>query len=385
MNLVRMDDIKNLISPHEAPCVSIYMPTHRSGKDTEQDPIRFKNLLRRAEDELVSTGLRQPDAAAFLDRVRPLLEDSSFWRHQSDGLAVFICRDDHRHYRVPFEFPEMAVVNERFYIKPLVPLITNDGRFYVLAFSKGQVRVLQGTRDSIAELDLEGLPEGIADALRFDLPQKQLQFHTEAPSRGGRRDVMYFGSGDADPDMKNAIKQYFQQVDKGLQPLLREERAPLVLAGVDYLHPIYKEANSYKHLVEEGISGNPDHLSAQELHDKAWRIVQPQFQAEQDRVAARFEELMGQESKHASDSFLDVVPAAYHGRVEALFVPLRVQQWGTFNPDTSEVVLHDEQQPGDQDLLDYAAMQTLATGGIVYGTAPENVPGESGLAAVFRY
>jgi hypothetical protein len=35
---------------HRGPCVSVFMTMHRSGSETQQDPIRFKNLLREAEE-----------------------------------------------------------------------------------------------------------------------------------------------------------------------------------------------------------------------------------------------------------------------------------------------------------------------------------------------
>jgi hypothetical protein len=58
---------------------------------------------------------------------------------------------------------------------------------------------------------------------------------------------------------------------------------------------------------------------------------------------------------------------------------------GSFNPETSTIDLHPEAQPGDEDLLNAAAIQTLLNGGTVYAVEPEKVPDEAPLAAVFRY
>jgi len=49
------------------------------------------------------------------------------------------------------------------------------------------------------------------------------------------------------------------------------------------------------------------------------------------------------------------------------------------------VQLHREAQPGDADLLDFAAIQTYIQGGDVYAVKPNHVPDEAPLAAVFRY
>jgi len=47
--------------------------------------------------------------------------------------------------------------------------------------------------------------------------------------------------------------------------------------------------------------------------------------------------------------------------------------------------LHEEAKPGDEDLLDLAAVQTLLNGGTVYAVELEKVPDGASLAAVFRY
>jgi hypothetical protein len=62
-----------------------------------------------------------------------------------------------------------------------------------------------------------------------------------------------------------------------------------------------------------------------------------------------------------------------------------VQQWGLFNPSTSEIQLHQKHEPGDEDLMDFAAIHTVLNGGTVYAVEPEKVPGDAPLAAVFRY
>ncbi len=66
MDLLQKDELKTLIQKPEGPCVSIYMPTHRAFPDTKQDPIRFKNLLREAEERLKQAGFRSLEAKKLL-------------------------------------------------------------------------------------------------------------------------------------------------------------------------------------------------------------------------------------------------------------------------------------------------------------------------------
>src|SRR5690554_7169259 len=171
MDHVTKDDLTTLIDRQGKWCVSIYMPTVRAGTETQQNPIRFRNLLREAEERLVDLGMRAPEAQEMLKPLDDLQNDIHFWRHQSDGLAVFLCEGEVRSFRVPVDFRERVVVNERLYIKPLLPLFSGDGRFYILAISQDQIRLLEGTRDSVAEVELTGVPESMAEALWPDDPE----------------------------------------------------------------------------------------------------------------------------------------------------------------------------------------------------------------------
>ena len=127
----------------------------------------------------------------------------------------------------------------------------------------------------------------------------------------------------------------------------------------------------------------PDRSSPEELLNKAWDIVQPHFQKTHDEAASQFHDQSG--SERASADLRTVLPASFQGRIETLFVPLAQHVWGNFDPNSLNTDIHEEMQRNDQDLLDYAAMQTFAHGGRVFAVQPDEVPGENKLAAVFRY
>jgi len=202
---------------------------------------------------------------------------------------------------------------------------------------------------------------------------------------GGDGSVTFHGPGGGSVSAKTDLLRYFRLVEDGLTEFLQGDRMPLVLAGVEYLLPIYKEANTYPNLIDTVIKGNPDLLSADELHKSAWDIIGSLFQAAQEEAVAHYQQLAGQASERVADTLEKIVPAAYAGRVETLFVAAGVQQLGVFNPATNEIELHDPIESGDESLLDLAAVQTYLKGGIVYAVEPEKVPGGTSAAAVLRY
>jgi hypothetical protein len=382
MTLLSKEELRTLVADHPGPCVSIYMPTHRSGEETRQDPIRFKNLLRKAEEQLIERGQRTVDARTLLEPAREMEGYSPFWRHLGDGLALFIAPDVTRTFSPPHRFEETLIVADRFYVKPLLPLLSGDGRYYILALSQNQVRLLEGTRDGASEVHPEELPGSLAEVLGEVDREKQLQFHTRASGRPGGRDAMFFGTGAGEGQAREDLLRYFRQIDASLRSLWQNERVPLVLAGVDYLLPLYQEASRYP-LLLEGIPGNPEELSVQELHGRAWEIVEPYFQSEQQAAWGRFKQM--KDTAQASQEIEEVVPAAYHGRVESLFVALGDQVWGTYDPATGQVRFEQQADDGAEDLLQFASVHTLANRGSVYTTRQEQMEGSRHLAAVFRY
>lgn len=388
VDVVTREELRALAETQGQPCVSIYMPTHPVGPELQQDPIRLRNLLTEAEKRLLSLGLRTPEAKALLAQADELLPRHAFWQNQASGLALFLADGFFRSYRLPFAVEELLVVGQRLHLKPLLRTLRPDGLFYILALSQKQVRLLEGSRLSVREVDLEGVPQGLAEALRDHAPDKGLQFHTStaAPGgRGGERAAMFHGHGGGEEETKTDILRYFHQVDRGLRDWLGARHAPLVLAGVDYLLPLYREANTYPQLQPAGIEGNPDDLRPEDLHARAWEVVRPVIVQPREAAVARFRELAGVASPLASADLSEIVAAAYYGRVEVLFIRLGTQQWGRFDPQTGEVTLDRDPSPEDEDVVDLAAVQTYLNSGAVYVVPPEQMPGREAVAALFRY
>jgi hypothetical protein len=374
-------ELRSVLADSQAPAVSIFVPTHRAGQEIRQDPIRLKNLVKQAEEQLIREGTRPAEARSLLDPVVSLLEDAAFWRHQADGLALFRSPDVFRTYRLPFQVNEFVAVSDRFYIKPLLPLLMNDARFYVLALSQKAVRLLDCTRDRVQAVELPDMPQGIDVALP-EGTAPQLQRHT-LPMDG--RDATRFhghGVGTDDVDVMN-VRRYFQRVEDALAERLKNERVPLILACVEYLAPIFKEVTAYRSTLEPIVAGNPDGVRDEELHEKAWPIADAYFQEVKAKAAAEYHE--GVAKGRASHMLDEVLTAAFQGRIATLFVPLGVRRWGRFDFNSLTLEQHDHEQPGDDELLDLAAAQTLRQDGRVYGEKPEQIPGGHLLAAVYRY
>ncbi len=383
MDFALREELKALMQRSEGLSVSIYSPTHRAGKEVEQDPIRLANLLREAERQLVSKGLRPPEAKDLLSPAYKLIRDGEFTRHQSDGLALFISRGLFRYYRLPRHFDELAFVGNRFHLNPLLPLYEDDARFYILAASRKDLRLFECTRYGISPIEVEGMPGSMAEVPGYDDTEARLLFRSVAlggSTRGGI--AMFHGHGGGIENSKSDIVNYFRRVDESLHERLQGEHAPLVFAGVEYLFPIYREVNTYPLLFKEIISGNPDGMRPEELHEEAWNLVRPHFEKAKVGAIAKFEQFLG--TGLASSDMETIFHALHEGKVETLFVPEGVRLWGTYDAESGAVRVVEEEGAADEDLIDLAAFQTLSCGGSVYTIESGRVLMKP-LAALFRY
>jgi hypothetical protein len=382
-DLLRLEHVRELAGHEGGPCVSVFLPSHRVTPDSGQDPIRLRNLLDEAERRLLAGGLRAPVAREVLAPGRDLLGSGWFWSYQSDGLAVFLAPGWSRVFRLPREFPELVVVAGRFHLKPLLALLAAGQRFYVLALSQHQVRLLEGTPHGVQEAELAGVPGSLRETLKYDDLEKELGLHIAG--RGGpAARAVFHGHGIGGEVDKALLERFLRQVDDGLQQILAAETAPLVLAGVGYEQAMFRQLTRYPHVLAEGIGGNPEQLRAADLHERAWAIVEPVFTRARQQAVQRYQQAAARGHGAASD-VTQVVHAALQGRVDTLFVAAGQQRWGTADPHTGQVTIHDQPQPGDDDLLDHAAAHTLLTSGTVYAVPIQQVPGPGPAAALLRY
>lgn len=280
--------IEQLVAPNDRPVVSLYLPTHQAGPETRENPIRYKNRLTEAEAQLESAGWRRDDLGALLAPAREL-DDYRFWQHQRQGLAVFLVGGERLVYRLPYAPPELTVVAPRAHLKPLLPLLTGDGRFFILAMSLNQARLFEATRHSVSEVVLEDRLISLAEALKYDDFEPHAEHYTvSAPNRGDA--ALFQGQGAGEDERKTNILRYFQAFDNGLRELLEPQgdRIPVVFAGDKGIFPIYRETNHYKGLLDDFVEGNPDDIAPEALHERAWEVVEPHFRralgADQDAL-----------------------------------------------------------------------------------------------------
>lgn len=365
--------------------ISIYLPTHRFGPDVEGDPIRLKNLISETIELAAERGdLAVREIQQRLEPAKELVDDAMFWRHQGDGLALLLSDLEPRRLRLPTRFEPLSYMGERFCVRPLIPAVSRGQVFFVLALSQKSVRLLSCTRSGAREVDLHDIPSSLLEAVGYDWEERSLQFHTgAAPKGGGERAAVFHGQGGGSEESKNELERFLRRVDEGLRELTKAHTAPLIVAAVDYVIAMYHRISRYPTLVEGGIEGNPQSLSAEQLHERALEKVAARLDASRHQRIRDLRELAATEG--AATDIETVLNAARDGRVETLFVRSTEPCWGTYDREASRVEVHDRREPNDDDLFDLAVSLALSTGAEPVPIDSDEMPGEVTIAALLRF
>lgn len=371
----RADDLPRLLGPSTPPCISIYVPTHRVHPAWKQDPVRFKTAVSEAQS-LLASAFQVRDPERFVEPLRAL-ESEGHWEHSLDGLAVFLSPSYRGAYRLPTPVPERVVVAETFHVKPLLGFLSSNRRYFVLTLSQNSVSLYEGSSYGAGAVDLRSLPAGLRAALGVP------DFDRAFSAHGSPSASMFHGRGPGREDAKESLVRYFREVDKGLRDFLREERGPLLLAAVSYYHSLYREVNTYPHLLDEGLDGNFERANDADIHAKAWPLVNRAFEREVGVWVDRYRSLAG--TGLASDDLDEIAAAAIGGRVRCILAAEGEDLPGRLDRVTGRIDRSEARAGSDEDLLDDICEESIKRGAEVYTIARTAMPTPSPIAAVYRF
>lgn len=383
MDSLDKDYAAGLFEGCEPPCLSLYQPTHRHHPDNQQDPIRFRNLVKVLNESL----LREYSAREIqpiLDPFLALADDRDFWNHTLDGLAVLGTRGMFRVYRLQRPLRELAVAAGSFHTKPLIRILQSANRYQVLGLSRHEIKLFEGNRDALDEIELaQGVPRTMTEALGEELTD-QHQTVASYGGVGGSQSPMHHGHGGRESEVDIDSKRFFRAVDRGvIEHHSRPSALPLILATLPEHRQLFHQVSHNPILMDQGIDIHPDALPIDELRLRAWRVVEPHYLA---RLAALVEEYGGSRSKDLGhDELPHIAKAAVAGRIATLLVEADREVPGRVNNVTGEIEFDDLAHPYVDDVLDDLGALTLKMGGQVVIVPTERMPTETGIAAIYRY
>jgi hypothetical protein len=384
MELITKEDFRELVQHQSDICISVFIPTHRAGVEVneKQDAIAYKNALQEVTRQLQQREITQREIDNLLQPAFEYYKDEVFWNSQQDGLVLFLSPNLLKIFKLPYTVAEEVFINSSFFITPLLPAITNNQEFYLLSLSKHDAKFYRGDAYGLTYLEVEGLPNGIEDVIHFE--EKGIKQLFRQGGKGGTGSANFHGHGEGQGDDKDNIGIYCQEVDRTLlAEVLHDKTSPLILAGVEYLLPIYRSASHYKHIYEDVITGNQQNESEQSLFLKAREKLTPYFEQKTKNALQNY--YNGIATSVTSSMPEKVIPGSYYAQVSDLFVCIDTHIWGTFNEIENKLEIHETKQDGDTCLIDKAVVHTYLNGGNVYLLNKDQMPKGSIIAATLRF
>jgi hypothetical protein len=366
----------------EGPCLSVYLalsnaPPNQSAK---ANALEWKETLRSIEPKIRQHGAvarELCDSIREWDMVVP--EQEPLGR----SIAVLRSMDVFRIAWVEEPVKSRAHIGPHFYIRPLLPDLTRDRTFYILALSQKNVRLLRCTSRTSEEV---AFPQNIATNFEAYMNTAKPDHVTDnratpGPGVGSSKGVMFTTSSDRE-DRDQYLLHFFGQIDRGVNEVLRGKTEPVVLAAVEYELPLYRDVNTFPHLARECVQGAPNSLKSGEMHARALDAMLRCYERKVDEALAQYNHKVG---GGASNRLKDVITASHDGRVLTLLVSDSLETTGVFDETTHTVKGRETGSAEDEDLVNDAAIQTILHAGQVYVVPNGKMPNGAPLAAIFRF
>lgn len=266
-----LEELQNFKKPF---CLTIYAPVMDPDMVNDPNRIELKNLLQEAKAALLSAGATPRDVKKTLKPIHILVQDHDFWTVRGESLAFFVHPKIFRYYRMPdHTTPYKLSVGKQFNLKPLLKVVQDNQPYFVLALSHKNVRLYKGDHYRIKPVRLKDFPVNMKESLNIDEYPKWRETHSIAPAGAGKGSQAFHGQYNVRQTDKDMLLQFFRRIDKRLHAYLQSKHSPLILAGVGYLAPIYRQVNTYQDLQPDIIKGNVEYAQLDTIREKAWSVI----------------------------------------------------------------------------------------------------------------
>lgn len=371
-----------LLASHEPPCLSLYQPTHRAHPDKQQDPIRFRNLVKELE---LSLGRKYAgrQSAPILRPFRDLAENGDFWNHALDGIAIFATSGLFKVYRVQRPVRELAVVADSFHTKPLMRILQSADGYHVLGLNRAEAGLFEGNRYALDEVELApGFPRTAAEVAGMREGEPERKNRVYGPAGPGR--TTRHGTDVRQDLIDSETERFFRAVDEAvLEQHSRPSGMPLLLAALPEHHHLFRAVSRNPFLMSAAIDVHPSALSIDELRERAWQLMLPLYL---DRLSGLIDQFGASRAADRSGTDLaEIARAAAGGRIATLLIEVDRVVSGRFDSETGAIEFAPLDDPGVDDLLDDLGEHALKTGGEVVIVPPERMPADTGIAAIYRF
>jgi hypothetical protein len=353
--------LKALQAHRDYPSVSILAPTHRTAPSNKQDPIKVKNLVRRAIARLHGEFKRR-EVAAVVKNLQRLVRDVD-WEHTLDGLALLASKDRSATVNLPFRVKPRAMIDATFATRDLVYAFNRAAPYRVLVLSH-TVRLYDAWTAVLDEHRARPFPmvhRGPGGAAK--LPGGP------GINRSAVRD--------------EALRTFYRSAEDAVVAVQKANPLPLVVVGVDRNLAFYREVTRQADSVIGMLAGNHDQTSPSALGKLVWPVFDAGATLRRTEALVQLDRAV---SAHRHASGIDQVwRAAAGGKCRTLLVEKQFKYPADLSPDGNRLLPYTGKGPAAlDDAVDEVIERVMETGGEVFFYGPGDLAVHQQIAAVLR-
>ncbi|MCI5059358.1 MAG: hypothetical protein MRY83_24815 [Flavobacteriales bacterium] len=360
MKLLKKKDLKQIISKKGDINASLFIPTHRDGSDINR--IQFSSILKELKSKII-TVLEEDEAKKFLRPFYELEKNTSFWKYQSDGLAIFANKNYFEPLALPINFEPFTYVSDHFYVKSILPVLNEDDDFYMLIANKSKIQPFLCSRYWIEEIDIEEEIQTIGNFSEFQITRNKgaVQGHSI-----GSGSLIHKQNPKLDKSNR-ALTNYVNEWMKALETKIDNE-IPVLLVADDRMMSVVRSSKTKLSFFDKEIRGNYAKENILLLHEMAVKKLQDFFNEKKVKY------IEGQELKDPKD-LIDVYEASKDGRVSAIGVQNLSNEMVQIKEDKDRVF--------DVCMLNLSVINTIRNGGDAFLIDQDHQ--DEKMTAIYRY
>jgi hypothetical protein len=353
--------LKALQAHRDYPSVSILAPTHRTAPSNKQDPIKVKNLVRKAIDRLHGE-FNKREVTAVVKNLQELVRKVD-WEHTLDGLALFASKEQSAAVSLPFRVKPRAMIDETFATRDLVYAFNRALPYRVLALSHN-TRLYDAWTGVLDEHTAKPFPmahRGAGGASK--LPGGQ------GINRSAVRD--------------EAHRSFFNSVDEAVDAVQKANPLPLVVVGVERNLAFYREVTRQGDAIVGMLAGNHDRTSPSALGKLVWPVFEAGATVRRTEALVQLDAAVGVQ-RHTS-GIDQVWRAAVGAKCKTLLVEKEFKYPADVSPEGDRLLPYTGQGVRAlDDAVDEVIERVMDTGGEVFFYASGDLEVHQRIAAVLR-
>ena len=353
--------ITAILEPAEL-ILTAYVGFETSTRDVRPHAAELRRLIADAEAQLARHDLTDAQRAELLEPLRAL-ETTDVATHRDPAIAIFARAGHAEIIPLPVTVPEMVIVGRNPHLKPLLSLLAHNRSFHILALNSSRVRLITATPYDWKERPLEAVPPSVQaelDSLVAADPAAQAAERTRLIAEDPNRTVF------------------------AVRAALGPNPGPIILVAEPQSAGHFLKGAHLPELLPDVISVNPFALSDAELHSRALAAIGPALEVEANDVLEQVQARLGTAEPDVAIRLEEILAAGTEGRVDAVIVASDETLWGRFTP--GKIVAADGRRaPGDEDLINLAAVEAMRTGARAFARPKADLPRQVPAVATLRF